>query len=218
MIYLFVGEETATKDQKIAEIKAKIFSANPEAVNFDFETLDSKDLRPAEFKKSLLALPAVASKRLLIIRTIDKMQAANQAILLEFAKSKTENIVLILDTHENDFSNSFATKLQSHCKLFLFSKGKEENVFDMTRAMESRNSVEALQILARLYSQGNHPLQIMGGLVWFWGKLRVRLSKDKFQSGLQALAEADLGIKRSHLKPEYAVEVAVVKLCSLLAI
>ena len=34
------------------------------------------------------------------------------------------------------------------------------------------------------------------------------------ESGLLAMQEADLNIKRSRIKPEYALEVLIVKLCS----
>ena len=60
-------------------------------------------------------------------------------------------------------------------------------------------------------------LQLMGGLVWFWGKLKQRISAEKFKKGLLHLQEADLNIKRSRIKAEYALEVLVVKLCLLIA-
>ena len=76
----------------------------------------------------------------------------------------------------------------------------------MPRAMSSRNAGEALKILDELLESNVHPLQIMGGLVWYWGKERERLSPQSFYKGLTALEEADLNIKRSRLKPEHAVE------------
>ena len=83
--------------------------------------------------------------------------------------------------------------------------------------MTARNPVEALKILGNLLVEENHPLQIMGGLIWFWGKSRTRLSADQFKKGLMCLQEADLNIKRSRLKPEHTLEVLVVKLSSLIA-
>ena len=84
------------------------------------------------------------------------------------------------------------------------------------RAAERSRASEALQILANLYAQDVHPLQIMGGLVWFWGKQRQKISTERFKKGLAALHKADLNVKRSRLKPEYAVEKVVVELSGLL--
>ena len=58
----------------------------------------------------------------------------------------------------------------------------------------------------------------MGALVWFWGKSQDRMPGERFRKGLLVLQEADVNIKRSRLKPEYAVEVAVIKLMRLLEV
>ena len=63
---------------------------------------------------------------------------------------------------------------------------QELNVFDMTKAMGLRRSEEA-ENFSRAFEPGIHPLQLMGGLVWFWGKSRERLPQEKFKriNGLQ---------------------------------
>ena len=85
----------------------------------------------------------------------------------------------------------------------------------MTHVM-SRSPKDALKILGDIFSSGTHPLQVLGGLVWFWGKTKNRLSSQNFNLGLRELQQTDLNIKRSRLKAEYVLEVLVVKLCSLL--
>ncbi len=87
----------------------------------------------------------------------------------------------------------------------------------MTRVM-ANDPAQALKILNELLEEGIHPLQIMGGLLWFWGKEKFRLKGDRYNKGLLVLQEADLNIKRSRLLPEHAIEVVVVKLCSLLVV
>jgi len=125
---------------------------------------------------------------------------------------------LILDSDEASPKNSFLKNISSFAKVMRFgSDAVKMNVFDMTRRMENRDSPGALKILEKLMSGGDHPLQIIGGLIWFWGKSKNRLSGDQFKKGLLVLQEADLNIKRSRIKPEYAVEIAVTKLSSLIA-
>lgn len=214
MIYFFIGEDRLGKDQKIDEIKKDIFNSS-DALKFDYEILHATKLDPAELKKSLYALPAIALKRLILIRTAEKLSAQNKELILAFAALKEKRVVVILDSDAADAADSFARQITPYAKITSFSKGSKLNVFDMTKAMSMRQSTQALKILSNLFEEGNHPLQIMGGLVWFWGKSRPQLSRDKFQEGLLALEEADLNIKRSRLNPEHALEVLVVKLSAI---
>jgi len=217
MIYLFLGEDRAAKEQKIAEIKTTYLSCN-DALKLDYELLHGTKLDSAVLKKALIALPAVSKKRLILIRAVEKLDTHNKKIVLDFIQTKSSHAVLILDSDGTAPKNSFFNKITSVAKVTRFGQGTaKKNVFDMTRAMEGRNPSGALKILDGLLGEGDHPLQIMGGLVWFWGKLKNRLSAESFKKGLLVLQEADLNIKRSRLKPEHAVEIAVTKLSSLIA-
>ena len=124
--------------------------------------------------------------------------------------------MLVLESSEVTEKDSFVKKVKPFAEIVSFSVEKRSNVFDMTRAMSYKKPADALKILSGLISEGSHPLQIMGGLVWFWGKAGQRIGMQKYEKGLRALQDADLDIKRSRLKPDYAMEVLVVKLCTLL--
>jgi len=217
MIYLFIGDDKDAKDRKIAQIKAK-YLTDDSALKLDYESLLGTKLDPDILKKALISLPAVSKRRLILIRSVDKLDTHNKKIILDFIQTENHHAVIILDSDELSAKNSFFNKINAVARVMRFTTGRSKlNVFDMTRAMEKKDSVGALKILAGLFDDGNHPLQIMGGIVWFWGKLKNRLSREAFTKGLIVLQEADLSIKRSRLKPEYAVEVAITKLNLLIA-
>ena len=214
MIYSFLGPDGPQKESKISELKQKSLSSN--AYNFDYENLSSRQLDPATLKKALVALPALATKRLILIRACHDLDAVNKELIVEFFAAKPTHLILILESNELTSQDSFIKKIAPYAKLIESARPPAAvNVFDMTRAMSRRNLSEALQLLSDILAQDVHPLQIMGGMVWFWGKSRETLPKEKFEKGLLVLQEADLNIKRSRLQPAQAVEVAVVKLCSL---
>jgi DNA polymerase III delta subunit len=214
MIYLFLGPDTELKDKQINEIKAKLFPSQ-DAISFDLETLHGHKLSAEDLKKALVALPVMVSQRLVILRQANKLSASHKELILDFIKHKPNHLTLILDSDESDPQQSFVKSLAPLAKIFECPLKVALNVFDMTGAIQGRRLQEALKVLHELFSQGDHPLQVMGGLVWFWGKIRNRLSADKFKKGLQYLQEADFNIKRSRLRAEYAVEMLVVELCSL---
>jgi len=215
MIYLFFGQDYSAKDQKIREIKNK-YLISDQAQHYDFDQLDGSKLSAEDLKKSLITLPVILKQRILLIRKIEKLTDQNKEILLTWINEKKAHGVLLLDSDAAELKNAFFKEISLSAQLFSFSLGKKQNVFDMTRAIGSRNGTEALRILNELMEEGDHPLQIMGGLVWFWGKQKSVVSSDKFLKGLKFLQEADLNIKRSRLKPEYAVEMAVVKLVGMI--
>lgn len=217
MIYFLLGEDTAAKDAKITAWKQE-YLASPEAHNFDFETLSGIKCDPAVLKKTLIALPAIAKKRIVVLRDCHKLSEYNQKLIVEFAASNHEHLVLVLESSQWEPTSGFVKavhKTKSSAKVVDTPRAAKQNVFDMSRAIGQRKSVEALKILSELDGDGIHPLQIMGGLVWFWGSERPRMSPAKFEKGLLALGEADLNIKRSRLKPQQAIELLVVKLCAL---
>ena len=224
MIYIFLGEDHLAKDQKIAEIKKKFLTLDfsdkgsfKDALQFDYEVLYGNELDSEVLKKALLALPVIAQKRIIVLHALDKLNLHNRRLVLEFIKEKFEHSVLILDSHEADLNHSFINQIAASAQVIHFQKDIKQNVFDMTKAISLKKPAQALSILSSLLLNGNHPLQIMGGLIWFWGKSKGRLSKEGFQKGLKILQEADLDIKRSRLNPQYALEKLIVKLCALIA-
>lgn len=213
MIYFLIGEDTAKKDEEIARIKKTILTSD-EALQFDYEVLHAHKLDPHTLRKSLIALPALAKERLVILRDGRKLTAPNQKVLSDFILTKPTYVTLIVDFDELDLSGAFAQTVKSHIKVFTTASAPKTSVFDLTKAIERHKDAEALRILSNVLSEGAFPLQIMGALVWFWGKSKDVLSKEKFERGLNALQEADLSIKRSRLRPEQALELLVVKLAN----
>ena len=211
MIYLLLGDDTKAKDQKIEELKKKYLSS-PDALLFDYDSLHAPKLSAEILKKSLLNLPTFSSKRLIVIRSIQKLDNQNKNLLLEFIQSSPKHLVLILDAEAADQSSAFIKRIESSAQVFRFGQKQTTNVFDMTKAIERKDLTSALKVLYELFQEGQHPLQVMGAVVWFWGKQKSRLSAKKFSDGLLALQEADLNIKRSRQVPEYAMEVLMTKL------
>ena len=212
MTYLFLGEDQISKDIKIRELKNKLFPSF-EATKFDYEILYAQKLESDTLKKALISLPALAKQRLIVIKECHKLSPHNKELIIEFVKNPGP-CVLILDSDKMETDDSFVRKLGSLIKV-ISAKGEPQlNVFNLTRAISMRKQIDALKILAGLISSGEQPLQIMGGLVWYWKNAREGFSFDQFKKGLIALQEADLNIKRSRLKPEHALELLVVKLCS----
>lgn len=214
MNYLLTGDDLKAKDAKVSQIKSKLFK-DGSALNFDFELLDAVGMPVDTLKKALITLPVINPKRLVLVRNAHKLKTADAAVLMEFLKHPRDHVDIIVETSEGALKGELK-EAASVCTVTSTGQVSAGNVFDMTKHMAAGRTKEALALLNGFYAAGTHPLQIMGGLVWFWGKEGRPLGKAKFEYGLNALEEADLNIKRSRLNPEYAVEKVVVELTELL--
>ena len=215
MVYLFLGDDLAAKDAKIAEIKNKFFKNSQEALVFDFDNLDARELGADKLKQAFLTLPVIAPHRLIILRQIHKLKSADIQGLINFCQKPAQHCDVILESSENTLKGDLKD-LPLYCKGVVMGKPEGPNVFDMTRLITAHRSGDALKMLDGFWRDHVQPLQIMGALVWYWGKEGKLLGKERFERGLKALEEADLNIKRSRLNPQYAVEKLVVELGQLL--
>lgn len=216
MHYLFLGDDSVSKEQRILAFRKKFFPAL-DAVRFDCDTFSAAKVSAEELKKSLLALPAVSPSRLVIVREIEKLKSEQQRILKEFFESGEERTTVVLEG-DCGLKDKFVQAIRSFVTVEEDLAQKDAvNIFDVTRLMASSRQADAMTLLHQVLDTGAYPLQIMGGLTWFWGnKARARVSRQRFEKGLLFLQEADLNIKRSKLPPEYALELLMTKLCVLL--
>jgi DNA polymerase III delta subunit len=211
MIYLFLGDDLSAKDARITEIKNKFFKDSQEAQAFDLDNLDARELGADALKQAFLTLPVIAPLRLIIVRQVHKLKSADIKVLIDFCQKPAKHCDVILESGENTLKGDLKD-LPMYAKGTVFARPEGPNVFDMTRLITAHRSGDALKMLDGFYSDNVNPLQIMGALVWYWGKEGKHLGKERFERGLKALEEADLNIKRSRLNPQYAVEKLVVEL------
>ena len=212
MTYFFLGQDQASKDAKIREIKKK-YLASTEADKFDYDVLYAPQLDSDQLKESLFSLPVFSRHRIVVVKDCHKLSPDQKRFIGEFIRNPGK-VVLVLDSDKLEADDAFTRSFRKQADVINFTKGPSLDVFDLTRAIAVRKSAQALKILSQLLLNGEQPLQIMGGLIWYWKDSRRHLSLKEFKEGLSLLQEADFNIKRSRLKPEHALELLVVKLCS----
>lgn len=215
MSYFMLGRDPQKKDAKLAQIRNKVFK-DPSALAFDYETISAHKLESDDLKKALVALPHMAAQRMVVIRQCERLSEHNRELVLDALAEKSRTLLLVLDFDEVDPKSAFFVKLKSLTQALVYDADRSINVWDMTRLISARDAAGALKMLHQLMDNNTHPLQIMGGLVWYWGDERERMDFKRFQQGLAILEKGDLNIKRSRLTPEQALEKVVVELALVL--
>lgn len=212
MIYLLVGQDHTAKEQKIADIKAKAF-LSPEALSFDHQVLYGYRLDSDELQKALMALPVMSQTRVVLIRQADHLTSKHKEIILKAEKVSGKALLLVLEAESVDERGTWI-KNEKSIQVFSFKPQARHNVFDLMREVTAGRQVRALELLDELLKNGEIPTMIVGGMVWSWKKERSKMPSTRFLQGLLAFQQADFRMKRSQLRPEYTLEMLVVKLSS----
>jgi hypothetical protein len=208
------GSDQSLKDQALRSLTQTHLAQGSEA--FDLDIMSVHRRHPDEFRKSLLTLPVMSSKRVVVMRGCDKLSAVQREKCLALLDAPMDHVVWVLDWMRPDGKQAFYKKAVKLARVVDCGVEQPSNVFDMTKLMARGQAKDALKVLTALMADGQHPLQIMGGLVWFWGKQKVRLTPGQFQKGMNALQDTDLHIKRSRMRPDHAMEVLVVRLTQII--
>lgn len=211
MIYLLLGDQMDKKDSFINALKAK--SPAFQSASFDIENLDGSQVSKDDLKKALMALPMAASRRLVIVSSIHKLKAPDIQSLTTFISEPHEHVDVILESSAFELPTAFKA-ITAASKVTLFGTPPAKP-FEITNFMERRDTSKALLSLNKFLDDGMYHGNLLGVLVWYWGKHGRAYGRVNFEKGLQLLQEADLNIKRSRLAPAFALEKVVTELVGL---
>jgi DNA polymerase III delta subunit len=219
MHYLLLGTDTSLKDTQLQKIKREFFP-DGDSFRMDCETLDGFKLSTEKLKIALLSLPALAERRLIIVRHAERLSKENLTLLEDFLKSDQVHAAVVLDAMTWDAKS----ETRKNILLAVRTIGREEaagsNVFDMMDFLGRGDSVRAIRILKEVVDRDGEPERVLGGMLWAWSnKLKPRVPAVKYKKGLLILQEADRQLKRVRF-PErgYALEIALIKLFYLLKV
>jgi DNA polymerase III delta subunit len=217
MHYLLLGTDISLKDTQLQKIKREFFP-DGDSFRMDCETLDGFKLSTEKLKIALLSLPALAERRLIIVRHAERLSQENLELLEDFLKSPQVHAAVVLDAATWEAKS----EMRKNILLAVRTIGREEaagaNVFDMMNLVGRGDSVGALRILKEVIDREGEPERVLGGMLWSWSnKIKPRVPVGKYKKGLLILQEADHQLKRVRF-PErgYALEIALVRLFYLL--
>ena len=211
MLYLLMGDLMDKKDALIKSIKEK--SPAFASASFDIENLDANQLNKDDLKKALVALPMAASKRLVIVTAVHKLKTPDVQSLAAFIASKPTHVDIVLESPLFELPAAFRA-IENQAQLTVCGQPPAKP-FEITNFMQRKQTAQALKSLNKFLDDGMCPPNLMGVLVWYWGKYGRTAGKINFEKGLAVLEEADLNIKRSRLEAGYALEKVITQLVLL---
>lgn len=210
MIYLFIGEDELAKQEKIQSFKKQLFP--PDIEPFNYDVFSAKELTLPLFAQALGRIPVRAKNRILVIKDMLKLKSALQEYCVTQLKAQAEKNTIIFDVGRMpEERNIFLNQMLKIAEAVHFKTAGSVNAFSLARAIEKKNADSALVLLADLFKAGEKAERILGGLRYQLIKQSGTLEDKRKKVNL--LLETDVNFKTGKLKPEFALEMLVVKLC-----
>ena len=210
MVYLFIGQDSPAKDDKISALKKQLFSSkDSEDFNFDIIYADETDLK--KLQEALLRLPLNAGQRMVWLRKCQKLKENVKDYLTRYVKNPLKHVVLVLDMERSDRRDGFQNEMARSSQVARFQEGMSVNAFTLGDEIDRRSVKSSLCILQKLLADGAKPETIMGALRYGWEKSSLPLNEKKRR--FKSLLNCDVDIKTGRLKPAFALERLIISLC-----
>jgi len=216
LVYLFVGDDNIAKKKKIDDIKERFLDKDLKEIDFSVVYADDKDLTPQRFDEVLSYLPASKSKkRIVVIKKTESLKRENKEVLLKRIKKPCNSVMLLLDADSSEATYALIKELGPFVKKIEVAAKEKIDVFQLTEAIISHKTTDALSILNKLLQNREKSPAILGALFWQWDKAKDKLGPEQFKQGLKLLLDTDSRIKTGRLDEKLALELAVMRLSYL---
>lgn len=207
-VYLFVGEDTFSKDTKLRHIKQEFLTKELEQFNLD--VLYGRELNLKELQEKLLCIPVRTKHRIMVIKGAQRLREDPKRFILRYVRRPHPSIILILDIDSFDAKDEFLRNLRPWVRTFYFKEQPRLDTFSLARQIDLKKPDYALRLLNQLLKNGEKPERILGGLRY---ACEANITDPfKIRKRLKLLLNCDIDIKRGRLKSEIALERLVVSL------
>jgi DNA polymerase III delta subunit len=211
MVYLFIGQDSLSKDIKLKRLKQEFLAKELEQFNLD--TLYAKELTLRVLQERMLCLPVKAKKRIIVIKEAQNLKEDTKEFILKYLTKPEAAVILVLDIDRYDRRDEFLNSIYKYAEVFRFSERVQPDAFVLNRQISLGRADYALRVLNQLLKDGERPERILGGLRYAWER-DVR-PQAEMRKRLGLLLKCDVDIKTGRLKPNFALERLVVSLCGL---
>jgi DNA polymerase III delta subunit len=211
MVHLLVGGDPLSKDIKLAKIKEEFLT--PDTQDFNLDVIYAKETNLRSLQEKILTLPVKAKKRIVVVKDAQYLKDDLREFILEFAGQKKSSTILILDIAQLNRRDEFVNRISRYAEVSRFRDTLKPDAFSLSRQIEARRLDYALRTLNQLLEDGEKPERIIGGLRYAWAKGNVYSAEAKKK--IKALLNCDIDIKTGRLRPDFALEKLVIRLCSL---
>jgi DNA polymerase III delta subunit len=212
-VYLLIGEDNLSKDIQINRLRQEFLTKELEQFNLDI--LYARDLNLIDLQKALSCLPIKAKKRIIVVKDAQNLKEEIQDFLLQYAQKPPNQTILVLDINRKILKedNQFVERISKFACVSGFKEPVRVDTFTLSRQIDLHRPDYALRLLNQLLKNGEKPERILGGL-------RYACERDitnplKTRKRIKLILGCDIEIKTGRLKPVFALEKLVVKLCGL---
>src|SRR3989338_7347997 len=131
MVYLFIGEDSLSKDTQFKKIRQEYLVKETEEFNLDI--LYAKGLALKDLQARLLCLPVKNPTRIVALRDAQELKEEVKGFILQYVKKTPKQIVFILDFNRQERKDAFLSSLFRYSKVFTFKDAPRSDTFTLSR-------------------------------------------------------------------------------------
>ncbi len=209
--YLFIGQDSPSKDIKLKNLRQEFLSKDIE--HFNLDVLYARELNLKNLQEKLLCLPVKAKERMIVIKGAGELKEEIKEFISNYVRKPYEGVILILDVDRQEPRDKFINSILRYAQVYHFKETIPPDTFMLSRQIDLRRPDYALRLLYQLLKNGEKPERILGGLRYSCERnITQPLEKRK---RLKLILNCDIEIKTGRLRPPFALEKLVVNLCCL---
>ncbi|MBI1865119.1 MAG: DNA polymerase III subunit delta [Nitrospirae bacterium] len=161
-VLLLHGPEAYLRDRVLARLKSAVLGNA--LVEFNLETFYGREAQGEEILQSWRTLPFGAPRRLVIVRDVEKINAAGQELLAEAMDAPEESACLVLVAEKADFRKKLFVAARSRGAEVSFMKPFEREMPGYARRMaQERGLVLSEGAVARIVEEAGEDLLSLAG-------------------------------------------------------
>lgn len=108
-LYLVVGEEDLLRDQALAVLKRAVLGSDGD--EFNFEQFYGDEASGRDIRSSVVAVPVFAPRRLVVVKSAEKLPAREGDLLLDYVQNPVESTTLVFASSKLDGRLKFSQAL-----------------------------------------------------------------------------------------------------------
>jgi DNA polymerase-3 subunit delta len=183
-VYLIFGNEELLLERALRRLKDRI--AEVADLDFNYEAFDGDTADPSAVVAAANTLPFASERRLVIVRGVDRMSAAGQAVLAEYAQDPAPTACLVLVAAKIRKDSKLYKAVQALGGVFEYTAPKKSEypawVIDLFRSKGRVMSADGASALVRAVGRDLRRLETEAEKIVAYAGERTELTREDVAS------------------------------------
>src|SRR3989338_1376107 len=127
MVYLFLGEDSLSKDAQLKKLKYQFLKSQTEQFNLDI--LYGRELTLMSLQERLSCLPVNSPARIAVVKESEELTDDLKEFIAGYCLSRSRQVVLVLDVRHHERKDNFTSRISNLARTVQFKAVSHPDAF-----------------------------------------------------------------------------------------